>query len=112
MAKTKPRSRSTSTKTHPRQHRERPLATRNHISQRRRTIGTWIGWASLIGLGIIIAGAVTAVVADEVPFEDRHVREFRSRVRALVHSRAPREALAWVQDQIAQAHDELQSRLR
>jgi hypothetical protein len=33
-------------------------------------------------------------------------------VRALVHSRAPREALAWVQDQIAQAHDELQSRLR
>jgi hypothetical protein len=70
-----------------------------------------IAWTSLIGLEIIIAGAIATVIADEVPFEDRHVREFRLRVRLLAQSRAPREALAWVRDQIAQAHSELESRL-
>jgi len=90
-----------------------PRRTARVRRRSRRGMGQGMGTGSILALaalvvtGIIVALGVAAVTMDEIPFEDEHVRDFRTRVRALGNSRAAGEAVDWLKRQVASLQSEL-----
>jgi hypothetical protein len=90
----------------------RAAAPRRTARVRRRArsgmgTGSILALAALVVTGIIVALGVAAVTMDEIPFEDEHVRDFRTRVRALGNSRAAGDAVDWLRRQVASLQSEL-----
>ena len=90
----------------------RAAAPRRTARVRRRSrqgmgTGSILALAALVVTGIVVALGVAAVTMDEIPFEDEHVRDFRTRVRALGNSRAAGEAVDWLKRQVASLQSEL-----
>ena len=90
----------------------RAAAPRRTTRVRRRArsgmgTGSILALAALVVTGIVVALGVAAVTMDEIPFEDEHVRDFRTRVRALGNSRAAGDAVDWLKRQVASLQSEL-----
>jgi hypothetical protein len=71
------------------------------------TIATWAGFALA---GLVIAIGVAAILVDEVPFEDRHMRNARLRFRDRAAS-ASGEAIEALTHQFADLRRDLTKRL-
>lgn len=71
---------------------------------------TIVTWASFALIGLVIAVGVAAIVADDVPFEDRHIRNMRLRLRDRASS-ASSDAVASLGRQFAELRGEIQQRL-
>ncbi|HEY8947722.1 MAG TPA: hypothetical protein VIM56_02435 [Rhizomicrobium sp.] len=71
------------------------------------TIATWAGFALA---GLVIAVSVAALLVDDVPFEDRHIRALRHRLRDRA-SHASADALDVLSRQFAELRGDVQRRL-
>jgi hypothetical protein len=71
------------------------------------TIATWAGFALA---GLVIAVGVAALLVDDVPFEDRHLRDMRHRLRDRA-SHASTDAIEALSRQFAELRGDVQRRL-
>jgi hypothetical protein len=71
------------------------------------TIATWAGFALA---GLVIAVSVAALLVDDVPFEDRHMRAIRHRLRDRA-SHASADAIDTLSRQFAELRGDVQRRL-
>lgn len=89
--------------------RTRPAARRTHAASGpdAGTIATWAGFALA---GLVIAVGVAALLVDEVPFEDRTIRDARHRLRDRA-SHASADAIDVLSRQFAELRGDVQRRL-
>jgi len=71
------------------------------------TIATWAGFAFA---GLVIAVGVAALLVDDVPFEDRYIRDVRHRLRDRA-SHASADAIDALSRQFAELRGDVQRRL-
>ncbi len=71
------------------------------------TIATWAGFALA---GLVIAVGVAAILVDDVPFEDRDIRNMRHRLRDRA-SHASSDALDSLGRQFAELRNDVQQRI-
>jgi hypothetical protein len=71
------------------------------------TIATWAGFALA---GLVIAVGVAALLVDDVPFEDRHMRDVRHRLRDRA-SHASADTIEMLSRQFAELRGDVQRRL-
>ncbi|MBS0273632.1 MAG: hypothetical protein JSR55_04355 [Proteobacteria bacterium] len=71
------------------------------------TIAIWAGFALA---GLVIAAGVAAILADDVPFEDREIRNMRHRLRDRA-SHASADALDQLGRQFAELRHDVQQRI-
>ncbi|MBS0276268.1 MAG: hypothetical protein JSR81_01495 [Proteobacteria bacterium] len=71
------------------------------------TIATWAGFALV---GLVIAAGVAALLVDDVPFEDRHLRDVRHRLRDRA-SHASADAIEALSRQFADLRGDVQRRI-
>ena len=82
-------------------------ATPAHTGPDMGTIATWAGFALA---GLVIAVGVAAILVDDVPFEDRDIRNMRHRLRDRA-SHASSDALDSLGRQFAELRNDVQQRI-
>lgn len=98
--------------------RPRAVAARRRTVSRRRApqpapgpdAGTLATWAGFALAGLVIAVGVAAILVDEVPFEDRYIRDMRHRLRDRA-SHASADAIDVLSRQFAELRGDVQRRL-
>lgn len=73
-------------------------------------VGTIATWASFALAGLVIAIGVAAILVDDVPFEDRDIRNMRHRLRDRA-SHASSDALDSLGRQFAELRNDVQQRI-
>jgi hypothetical protein len=72
--------------------------------------GTIATWASFALAGLVIAVGVAVILVDDVPFEDRHIRAIRHRLRDRA-SHASVDAIDALAHQFAELRSDVQQKI-
>jgi hypothetical protein len=90
--------------------RRRTVARRPQPAPSGPDAGTIATWASFALAGLVIAVGVAAILVDDVPFEDRDIRNMRHRLRDRA-SHASSDALDSLGRQFAELRNDVQQRI-
>ncbi|HEX7726636.1 MAG TPA: hypothetical protein VF410_08775 [Rhizomicrobium sp.] len=90
--------------------RRRTAARRPHSAPGRPDAGTIATWAGFALAGLVLAVGVAAILVEDVPFEDRQIRDMRHRLRDRA-SHASSDALDLLARQFAELRNDVQQRI-
>jgi len=90
--------------------RRRTVARRPQAAHSGPDAGTIATWAGFALAGLVIAVGIAAILVDDVPFEDREIRNMRHRLRDRA-SHASADALDALSRQFAELRSDVQQRI-
>lgn len=90
--------------------RRRSVARRPRPAPTAPDAGTIATWATFVLAGLVLAVGVAAVLVDDVPFEDRELRNMRHRLRDRA-SHASADAIDALSRQFSELRGEVQQRI-